>query len=119
MADTRVVSGPAATSWGAVIGGWGATIGASAIFGGWLGGLLAPSRAVYAAPRPVYPVVPRPSPLPREERRVVEQRSRRTMMPAFGRKGGERMVDDDEHRVDEVHTEHVEKDVRKSDIDRG
>ena len=113
LRDLNIDSFGAALSFGAILGFL------AAIFGGWLGGLLAPSRAVYAAPQPVYPVVSRPSPLPREERRVVEQRSRRTMMPAFGRKGGERMVDDDEHRVDEVHTEHVEKDVRKSDIDRG
>src|SRR5947199_3902047 len=41
MADTRVVTRPAATSWGAVIGGWVATIGASVIFAPLVAGLIA------------------------------------------------------------------------------
>jgi hypothetical protein len=119
LRDLNIDSFGAALSFGAILGFL------AAIFGGWLGGLLAPSHSVYAMPQPAYPVVPRPAPVPREERRVVEQRSRRTMMPAFGRKGGERVIDEDERvsevqRVDEVHREDVAKDhPRKSDIDRG
>ena len=41
MADMKVVARPAATSWGAVIGGWVATIGASVIFAPLVAGLIA------------------------------------------------------------------------------
>lgn len=41
MADTNVAVEPAATSWGAVLGGWVATIGASVIFAPLVAGLLA------------------------------------------------------------------------------
>ncbi len=58
----------------------------TAIFGGWLGGLLAPSVPVHATA----PVV---------------ATARTTPMPAFGRKGGERM----EKTKDEVHTTRVER----------
>ena len=64
----------------------------AAIFGGWLGGLLAPSHVV-AAVAPVRPVPVRtPAPVARtttERREVVTERPRR-ILPAFGRKGGER-----------------------------
>lgn len=62
----------------------------AAIFGGWLGGLLAPSHVVAAA-TPVRPVPARPAPVARmtERREVVTERPRR-ILPAFGRKGGER-----------------------------
>jgi hypothetical protein len=73
----------------------------AAIFGGWLGGLLAPSHVVAAvAPVPVRT----PAPIARtttERREVVSERPRR-ILPAFGRKGGERM------ETDEVHTRRVD-----------
>lgn len=91
-----------ALSFGAILGFL------AAIFGGWLGGLLAPAHPVVATSSPVLPVAPRPAPAARrEERRVVEQRERRTMIPAFGRKGGERT--EPERKVDEVHTEPVDR----------
>ena len=71
----------------------------AAIFGGWLGGLLAPSRVV-AAVAPARPVPTRMTPVAArttESREVVTERPRR-MLPAFGRKGGERV------HADEVHT---------------
>lgn len=72
----------------------------AAIFGGWLGGLLAPSHVV-AAVTPVRPVPDRvPAPVARTtERReeVVTERPRR-ILPAFGRKGGDRV------KTDELHT---------------
>ena len=40
MANSNVVARPAATSWGAVLGGWVATIGASVIFAPMVAGLL-------------------------------------------------------------------------------
>ena len=78
----------------------------AAIFGGWLGGLLAPSHVV-AAVTPVRPAPARPAPVARvtERREVVTERPRR-ILPAFGRKGGERI------EADEVHTARVEDTVR-------
>ena len=78
----------------------------AAIFGGWLGGLLAPSHVV-AAVTPVRPVPMRPAPVARmtERREVVTERPRR-ILPAFGRKGGESV------ETDEVHTTRVEARVR-------
>ena len=78
----------------------------AAIFGGWLGGLLAPSHVV-AAVTPVRPVPARPAPLARmtERREVVSERPRR-ILPAFGRKGGERV------ETDEVHTTRVQETVQ-------
>ena len=64
----------------------------AAIFGGWLGGLLAPSHVV-AAVTPIQPVPARaPATLARTTERgeVVTERPRR-ILPAFGRKGGERV----------------------------
>jgi putative membrane protein (TIGR04086 family) len=75
----------------------------AAIFGGWLGGLLAPSHPV-AAVTPVQPVVARtPASMTRttERREVATERPRR-ILPGFGRKGGERV------EKDEVHTRRVE-----------
>jgi len=68
----------------------------AAIFGGWLGGLLAPSHVV-AAVTPVRPVPARTvAPVTRttERREVVTERPRR-ILPAFGRKGGERVERDE------------------------
>jgi putative membrane protein (TIGR04086 family) len=79
----------------------------AAIFGGWLGGLLAPSHVV-AAVNPVRPVPVRtPAPAARmtERREVITERPRR-ILPALGRKGGERV------ETEEVHTTRVEDTVR-------
>ena len=93
-----------ALSFGAILGFL------AAIFGGWLGGLLAPSQAVVAAVAPT--VTPAPNVVPverrvpvaetttRTERTVVEDRPRGRLIPSHGRKGGERVT---EERVDEVH----------------
>ena len=76
----------------------------AAIFGGWLGGLLAPSHVV-AAVAPVRPIpLGRPSSVrTTEQREVVTERPRR-ILPAFGAKGGERVVNDEMQtmRVDRV-----------------
>jgi hypothetical protein len=42
----------------------------------------------------------------RTDRTVVQERPRRTLIPAFGRKGGERV---EEHRVDEVRETQVDR----------
>ena len=90
-----------ALSFGAILGFL------AAIFGGWLGGLLAPSHAAVAATPPVTPapdVVPVGRAVPvtetKMERTVVEERPRGRLIPAYGRKGGERVT---EERADEVH----------------
>jgi hypothetical protein len=98
--DLNVDSLGNAVSFGAILGFL------AAIFGGWLGGLLAPSHAVVAtapivaaapvAAAPVEPVMER-----RTERTAVQDRPRGKIVPAYGRKGGERVVD--EHHVDEMH----------------
>lgn len=63
----------------------------AAIFGGWLGGLLAPSHAVAT----VAPVRPAPATVTRTvERREVEIDRPRRILPAFGQKGGERVEKD-------------------------
>ncbi len=80
----------------------------AAIFGGWLGGLLAPSHAVAA----VIPVRAMPARIPApvahttERREVVTERPRR-ILPAFGRKGGDRV------EKDELHTTRVEDTVQE------
>ena len=74
----------------------------AAIFGGWLGGLLAPSQVV-AAVTPVRPAPVRiPAPVTRtsERREVVTERPRR-ILPAFGRKGGDRVERDEPHTARE------------------
>jgi|GEM_PF-1574618 len=88
-----------ALSFGAILGFL------AAIFGGWLGGLLAPSHLVAAVAPVVTPapaVVPVDQTVPvretRTERTVVEDRPRGGLIPAYGRKGGERV----EEQVDEV-----------------
>ena len=106
--DLNIDSFGNALSFGAMLGFL------AAIFGGWLGGLLAPSVAMVTAPV----AVPAHSPVAmhrpvyvREERRVVEERQRPTVIPAYGRKGGERVDERIEKReevvekrtVDEVH----------------
>jgi hypothetical protein len=60
----------------------------AAIFGGWLGGLLAPSHVVRVV-APVTPIAARPPATMTERREVVTERPRR-ILPAFGRKGGDR-----------------------------
>jgi len=73
----------------------------AAIFGGWLGGLLAPPHVEAAVmTRRAPPIVERP--VPHDERRdVVERRPAiderpRPMQPAYGMKGGDRDADVDE-----------------------
>ena len=80
-----------ALSFGAILGFL------AAIFGGWLGGLLAPSQAVVATAAVVAPVrtaVP------------VSTSAPGRVVPAYGPKGGERV---EPQRVDEVHTTRVER----------
>jgi hypothetical protein len=83
----------------------------AAIFGGWLGGVLAPSHAVVpvAAPyREAGPVPGRtvgvgPVGSRSEKREVVTRRG--PLLPAFGRKGGERVEEPravEEHRESDV-----------------
>jgi hypothetical protein len=61
----------------------------AAIFGGWLGGLLAPSHVVRVV-APVTPIAARPPATMTERREVATERPRR-ILPAFGRKGGDRV----------------------------
>jgi hypothetical protein len=88
----------------------------AAIFGGWLGGVLAPSHAAVAphATREAGPVPGRTvgvGPVgSRTEKRDTEKREmvreRRPFLPAFGRKGGERV--EERHKVDERREPHPE-----------
>ena len=71
----------------------------AAIFGGWLGGLLAPSHAV-----PVTAVADRASVVRTERIEPKETPQRHIMVPAFGRKGGERA---EKRTQDEVHSSRV------------
>jgi hypothetical protein len=89
-----------ALSFGAILGFL------AAIFGGWLGGLLAPSHVIAAvAPvvTPAAPVVATDPRVPvaetRTERTVVEDRPRGRLTPSYGRKGGDRV---EERTVEEV-----------------
>ena len=96
--DLNVDSFGNALSFGAVLGFL------AAIFGGWLGGLLAPSQAAFVA-APAGRVAPAPMV---RDRHVVEEQRQRTVVPAYGRKGGERIEETDrvvgrEERVDDVH----------------
>jgi putative membrane protein (TIGR04086 family) len=78
----------------------------AAIFAGWLGGVLAPSQAVAA--RYVPPTagpVPARSGVPASDRREVAS-ERRTLVPSFGRKGGERV---EERRAQERGDARVER----------
>ena len=88
-----------ALSFGAILGFL------AAIFGGWLGGLLAPSHIVATVAQPVTPapaVVATDRTVPvretRNERTIVEDRPRGKLIPAYGRKGGERVEDVEEVR---------------------
>jgi len=74
----------------------------AAIFGGWLGGLLAPSHPVAAVSLRPVPLGP-PATRVTERREVVTERPRR-ILPGFGKKGGERVQTDEMHamRVDRV-----------------
>jgi hypothetical protein len=107
----------AALSFGAILGFL------AAIFGGWLGGLLAPSHVVAVAPVPARPVAPVParpamSEARIERRREIVREGGHGMLPSFGRKGGERVdertvereTDRDTARdVDDVHIERVDR----------
>lgn len=77
----------------------------AAIFGGWLGGLLAPSHVVAAvAPTAVSPAATAELPpltRTRTERTIIEERPRGRLVPTHGRKGGER-VDGSMETMDEV-----------------
>lgn len=78
----------------------------AAIFGGWLGGLLAPSHVAAVAPvRPVPARVPAPVLRTTEKRQEMVVERPRRILPAFGRKGGERV------ETDEVHPTRIEKRV--------
>jgi hypothetical protein len=89
-----------ALSFGAILGFL------AAIFGGWLGGLLAPSHVVVAtapaaaAPLPTSPVASR------TERTEVQERPRGPLLPTLARTGGERV---EERHVDEVHESRVDR----------
>jgi putative membrane protein (TIGR04086 family) len=82
----------------------------AAIFAGWLGGVLAPSQAEVARPYPpaAGPVPARSVGLPHSERAAKREvvRERRSLIPAFGRKGGE--------KVEERRTERQETEVDRS-----
>ena len=81
----------------------------AAIFGGWLGGLLAPTQVVASIPpvRQIPAKAPATVARTTERREVVTERPRR-MLPAFGRKGGEHA------QKDEVRTSQVEQRVDRS-----
>lgn len=106
MRDLNIDGLGNAVSFGAILGFL------AAIFGGWLGGLLAPSMPVVATPAVTRPVpVVRGEPMVRERRREIVRRG--PLLPSFGRKGGERIEEREVKRevdpgVDEVHTPHVD-----------
>ena len=80
----------------------------AAIFGGWLGGLLAPTQVTAAAPvRQIPARAPATVARTTERRDVVTERPRR-ILPGFGRKGGEQV------ERDEVRTSQVEQRVDRS-----
>lgn len=94
--DLNIDSLGNAVSFGAILGFL------AAIFGGWLGGVLAPSQAVVATAPAVVPARPAPvatEPVRTEHKREVVRQGR--MLPSFGRKGGERV---EEQHKDEVRT---------------
>ena len=92
MRDLNVDSFGNALSFGAILGFL------AAIFGGWLGGLLAPSHALAAAVTQQRVIT---TPAVVERRETVRERTR--LVPTFGRKGGEKV------EQDEMHTSRVEK----------
>jgi MFS family permease len=67
-----------------------------AVFAGWLGGLLAPSRVATAVPNAVGPVAAPPVVQKRTVRtttKVERPRERFRLLPSIGRKGGERVAE--------------------------
>jgi MFS family permease len=90
--DLNVDSFGNALTFGALIGFL------AAIFAGWLGGVLAPSHAVAYAPYATAPVAATSMPARTVRREVV--RERRPLLPAFGKKGGERVAERHEEVVD-------------------
>lgn len=101
--DLNIDSIGNAVSFGAILGFL------AAIFGGWLGGVLAPSTAVVTE-RASIPVR-RVAPAPAMREPAVAERPRETvrrgpLLPMFGRKGGEPV---DKAHVDEVHTSRVDR----------
>jgi len=105
--DLNVDSLGNALSFGAILGFL------AAIFGGWLGGLLAPSHGVVApvlAPAPLARGPVPEQPVRGERRREVVRKER--FIPTFGRQGGERVEDkrvEDKEVVDEVHSSRVDR----------
>jgi hypothetical protein len=121
--DLNIDSFGNAVSFGAILGFL------AAIFGGWLGGVLAPTQRAFATSASTL----RATPATTRDRvlggRVVkrepvrdavrerdrEKRVRGPMLPSFGRKGGDRVEESDVPRddasrdVDEVHTTRVER----------
>lgn len=101
-----------ALSFGAILGFL------AAIFGGWLGGLLAPSQPAYVA-RTTTAAAPVPFERgPVSEPVRTEPRHGGRFVPSFGRKGGERVEGTDRvertepvDRVDEVHRSRVDDEV--------
>ena len=94
MKDLSVDTFGNALSFGAILGFL------AAIFGGWLGGLLAPSHTVIAPLVAPAPLTRGPVTEPvRTERR--HELMRRPLLPSFGRKGGERV---EEREVVDVHS---------------
>lgn len=78
------------------------------IFAGWLGGLLAPDQAVMTAAVPATERVVEREVVPQrvvQERVVTRERPRFRLLPAMGRKGGERVTTTET----EVHEGHVER----------
>lgn len=116
--DLNINSIANAVSFGAILGFL------AAIFGGWLGGVLAPSRpmvtaaaALRATPATTRDRVLGGRVVPREQAPVERDTRQRRLIPSFGRKGGERVererverVDEGDARaMDEVHTSRVER----------
>lgn len=84
--DLNIDSLGNAVSFGAILGFL------AAIFGGWLGGVLAPSQAVVATAAPI--AAARTAPVATESARTEHTREavrQGRMLPGFGRKGGERV----------------------------
>lgn len=94
--DLNVDSFGNALSFGAILGFL------AAIFGGWLGGLMAPTHAIAPAVTQQR-VITAPATVQRRE--TVRHQTR--LVPSFGRKGGERVERDEVQ--DEVHTSRVDK----------
>lgn len=102
--DLNIDSLGNAVSFGAILGFL------AAIFGGWLGGLLAPSMEVVPATRAVAPAPLMRQPVAPVKEGRHEGIRRGPLLPSFGRKGGERVVEGvDETDVDEVHTARVDR----------